>query len=74
MTICLICLNYLSISIIWEYNLIIKQMTENINKMMSYANIINKVIKINHTLKQFIIDVHICNSLTYTHSTVYKYS
>ena len=49
-------------------------MTENINKMMLYANIINKVIKINHTLKQFIIDVHICNSLTYTHSTVYKYS
>ena len=34
-------------------------MTENINNMMSYANIINKVIKINHTLKQFIIDVHI---------------
>ena len=26
-------------------------MTENINKMMLYANIINKVIKINHTLK-----------------------
>ena len=48
-------------------------MTENINKMMLYANIINKVIKIDHTLKQF-IDVHICNSLTYTHSTVYKYS
>ena len=49
-------------------------MTENINKIMSYANIINKVIKINHTLKQFIIDVHICNSLIYTYSTVYKYS
>ena len=26
-------------------------MTENINKMMLYANIINKVIKINHTLQ-----------------------
>ena len=26
-------------------------MKENINKMMSYANIINKVIKLNHTLK-----------------------
>ena len=26
-------------------------MTENIDKMMSYANIFNKVIKINHTLK-----------------------
>ena len=26
-------------------------MKENINNMMSYANIIDKVIKINHTLK-----------------------
>ena len=29
-------------------------MTENINKMMSYANIINKVIKINHTVIYFL--------------------
>ena len=33
-------------------------MTENINKMMSYANIIKPYFK----KKQFIVDVHICNS------------
>ena len=49
-------------------------MSENINKMMLYADIINKVIKTNHTLKQFIIDVHICNSLTYTHLIIHKRS
>ena len=42
-------------------------MKENINKMMSYANIINKVIKIKPYFKkkQFIVDVHICNPLIY---------
>ena len=43
-------------------------MTENINKMMSYASIFNKAINIKPYFKT--IDVHICNPLTYTHSTI----
>ena len=50
-------------------------MKENIKKMMSYANIINKVIKIKpYFKKQFIVDVHICNPLIYIHLIVHKCS
>ena len=46
-------------------------MTLNINKMMLYANIINKVIKLN-TLNT--VDVHICKPLIYIHLIVHKCS